>query len=113
MLLLHFLQRLSQNKAMSTSDACQLLKGLICCQKIQMKLPRKREPIEELRGRVGDGASAVTGRQARHRRNAKRAQEEFAVDFSRATPEERKQAVRRLEAIAKCVETMLRIKKKL
>ena len=75
-----------------------------------MKLPRKREPIDELRGRV---AASVTGRQPRHRRNAKRAQEEFAVDFSRATPEERKQAVRRLEAIVKGVETMLRIKKKL
>ena len=65
------------------------------------------------RGSRGRVAASVTGRQPRHRRNAKRAQEEFAVDFSRATPEERKQAVRRLEAIVKGVETMLRIKKKL
>ena len=81
MLLLHFLQRLSQNQAMSKSDACQLLKGLICLQKLEMNIEK------EYRLKNCEDASLTS----RHRRKIKWAHEEFANRFSKVTPEERKE----------------------
>ena len=66
---------------MSKSDACQLLKGLICLQKLEMNIEK------EYRLKNCEDASLTS----RHRRKIKWAHEEFAVRFSRVTPEERKE----------------------
>ena len=115
MLLLHFLRELSQDDAMDKDDAIRLLKSLILIEKLIMVEKRCMRawncedaslscPVIIQKLIMGDETSLtdLTSR-GRLRHVMKTTQKKFAVRFSRITPEERADDLRKL---FQAVETM-------